>query len=89
MEIFDALEAILTVVSEFLYDKAFNKSIKLIKRIPYLLIYIAVLIIIIIGLVYLAINLINNKNILFGFSLLIIAILCIFILLFSILKRSI
>lgn len=80
MEIFDGLEAILTIISEFLYDKAFNKKKKLINRLPYIIIYIIILGLIIFGSIYLGITLIDNNNSLLGFLLLGIAILFIVLL---------
>ncbi len=88
MEIFDGLEIILTIIYEFLYDKAFNRNKKLVHRLFYIILYVGTLSSIICGLIYLSIILINDKNILFGSILLGISILCIMMLIYPFFEKK-
>lgn len=46
----DIFEAILDILDEKIYDKAFNKNNKLLKRLPYIIIYeVAILLLIVLA----------------------------------------
>ncbi len=74
---FEALEGILTILSDYLQEKAFDKDINLSKRLPYILVYILSFTIIIIGLFYLGIVFINSNNIVVAVFCFIFFILCV------------
>ena len=59
-----ALEAIMNVITECLYKKAFNTKENLLKRLPYILIYIMINLLLIIMLTYIGIKLIESNLIL-------------------------
>lgn len=77
MEIFEALEGILTILSECINEKAFAKDISLSKRLPYILIYTLFFTIIIIGLFYLGIIFIKRNAIVAAIFCFIFFVLCI------------
>lgn len=87
MEIFDGLEAILTIITEFLYNKAFDKNKKILKRLPYIIIYILLLVLIVFGLSFLGIILIKNKQELLVFFCVIISGICVILLIVPFLKK--
>ena len=68
-EIALACEAILDTINEFIYDKAFDKTRKLSKRIPFILIYCLTLLLLIALLVFIGVNLVLDNN-WFGYLLL-------------------
>lgn len=89
MEIFEALEAMILVISEYFYQKSFDKKKTLRKRMPFLIIYIVSLFLIISGTTFLSFVLIYKKNQYFlGILLLLISILCIHLLLSPFLKKK-
>lgn len=68
-EIALACEAIIDVINGFIYDKAFDKTRKLSKRIPFILIYCLTL------LVFIVVNLVLDNNG-FGYLLLLSLLIC-------------
>lgn len=80
-DIATACEAIMDVIREFLLDKAFDKKIKLSKRIPFIIIYVIILSGLTFLLGFISINLIIRKNY-FGLLFLIMAILSLFMLIY-------
>lgn len=87
MEILDGLEAILTVITEFLYNKAFDKNRKILKRLPYIIIYILLLVLIVFGLSFLGIILIKDKQELLGCFFMIISVIFVILLIVPFLKK--
>lgn len=85
--IFDALECLIDIITSFLYNKAFDKNKKMIKRLPYIIIYIVILTLIISLLTYFGTILINTNNIL-GYILLFFSLLCMLILIYPFIKNK-
>lgn len=71
MEIF---EVVLDVLNEFIISKAFNKDVKLIKRLPYIFIYEFVLLLLFVLASFLSLNFIVTDNII-GYILFIISLI--------------
>lgn len=80
MGIFDGIEAILTIIGDFLYSKAFDKNVKVLTRLPYIMIYIILLMLIILILSFLGIILIKNNQKLLGYLCMIILFICVYLL---------
>lgn len=83
--IFDALDGLLDIITLFLYDKAFARNKNTIKRLPYIIMYTLLLMLIIAILIYLGLCLINNNNI-FGYVLLLLSLLLLVILIYPFIK---
>lgn len=80
-DIATACEAIMDVIRELIIDRAFDKKIKLSKRIPFIIIYVIILSGLTVLLGFISINLIIRKNY-FGLLFLIMAILSLFMLIY-------
>ena len=76
-----ACEAVIDVANELIFDKAFDKSRKLTKRIPFMIIYVLLLSGIIFLLGFISINLIIRKNY-FGLLFIIMSLLSLFMLIY-------
>ena len=74
-------EACMDILNELIIDKAFNKKVKLRKRIPFIIIYILVLLMIISLLTFVGINLVIKKSI-FGYFFLLMDLLALFMLIY-------
>ena len=77
----DICEVIMNFINELIVDRAFNKEIKLSKRIPFIIIYVLVILLLLSFLTFIGINLVIQKNI-FGYFLLVIALLILFMLIY-------
>ena len=74
-------EVVVDVINELIIDKAFNKTIKLSKRIPYIFIYVLVLLLLLSLLLFVGINLVIKKNI-FGYFFLLMSLINLFLLIY-------
>lgn len=80
-DIATACEAIMDVIREFLFDRAFDKKIKLSKRIPFIIIYVLLLSLLTFLLGFISISLIIRKNY-FGYLFIIMSLLSLFMLIY-------
>ena len=80
-DIATACEAIMDVIRELIIDRAFDKKIKLSKRIPFIIIYVIILSGLTVLLGFLCFNFIIRNNY-FGLLFLIMAILSLFMLIY-------
>lgn len=85
MEIF---EVVLDVLNEFITSKAFNKDIKLIKRLPYIFIYELVLLLLCVLASFLSFNFIVTNNII-GYILFIISLILVVLMILPFLQKKI
>lgn len=60
MDVFNGLEGVITILFEFIYKKAFNKKLEIKERIGYVIAYIVINLLIILGFSYLGILVLNN-----------------------------
>ena len=74
-------EACMDILNELIIDKAFNKKVKLRKRIPFIVIYVLILLMIIGLLTFVGINLVIKKSI-FGYFFLLMDLLALFMLIY-------
>lgn len=74
-------EACMDILDELIIDKAFNKKVKLRKRIPFILIYVLILLSLLSLLTFVGINLVIKKNI-FGYFLLFMDLIILFMLIY-------
>lgn len=80
--ILEGLSVILEIIDEFLHKKVFNNKIKLVKRIPYILLYIVIMFSLIYGIIWLGILLIKDNN-LFGYIFILISLTLIVYIIYS------
>ena len=85
-EVFTAIEGLFDLIGEFISDRAFDKKKALKRRLPYIIAYILVLIVIITCLIVGCIYLIKSSN-LIGIILLIFAFLFIIMLIYPFVKK--
>lgn len=85
--ILEGLSVILEILENFIKKKAFNKKIKLLKRIPFILLYVLILLSLILGITWLGITLIKDYN-LFGYLFLFISFILIICLLYPFMKKQ-
>lgn len=83
--ILEALSIILQLIDEFLHKKVFNKKMKLLKRIPYIFLYVVIMFSLIYGITWLGIILIKDNN-LFGYIFLLISLILIIYIIYSLKK---
>ena len=86
-EVLTAIEGLFDLLAEFILDKAFNKNKTLKERLPYIILYILVLVLIITSLIIGGVFLIKDNN-LIGIALLIFAVLFIIILIYPFIKKT-
>lgn len=86
-EVLTAIEGLFDLIAEFVLDKAFNKKKALKTRLPYIVVYALILILIITCLIIGDIYLIKDSN-LISIILLIFAFLFIVMLVYSFIKNS-
>ena len=84
-EIFTAIEGVFDLLGEFIYARAFNKEKSLKRRLPYIIFYVLILILIIVCLTIGGIYLIKDAN-LIGIILLIFTCLFIIMLVYPFIK---
>ena len=82
-----ALEAIMNVITECLYKKAFNTKENLLKRLPYILIYIMINLLLIIMLIYIGIKL-TESNLILSIITILLAFLVTCILIYPFVKKN-
>lgn len=74
-------EAFINIIDELIFDRAFNKKIKLSKRLPFIIIYVLILLGLLSLLIFIGINLVIKRS-LFGYLFLLMSLLILFLLIY-------
>ena len=86
--IMTAVEAIINVINELVYSRAFCKEKPLRKRIAWIFLYVIVLVGIICGSSYLMMILLPNENGWIGYFFLVPIISCVFLLIYPLIEKN-